>query len=110
MPERILSPRDGAPKDGAPTWELRLFVAGSDLEVERVQAALEKVCKEHVPGRYVIAMVDILLDPEKADAFDIVAAPTLIRESPLPVKRIIGDLSQVRKVLLGLGLPVPQEP
>jgi circadian clock protein KaiB len=85
-------------------------VAGSDLEVKRVWDALEKVCQEHVPGRYRIALVDILLDPEQADAFDIVAAPTLIRQSPLPVRRVIGDLSQVTKVLTGLGIPVPQEP
>ena len=84
MTDRTMAPRDGAPGEGAATWELRLFVAGSDLEVERVQNALEKVCQEHVPGRYRIAMVDILQDPEQADAFDIVAAPTLIRQSPLP--------------------------
>jgi len=110
MTDRTRGPRDGAAGEGAAVWELRLFVAGGDLEVEQVQTALERVCQEHVPGRYHIVMVDIFQDPEQADAFDIVAAPTLVRQSPLPVRRIIGDLSQVEKVLLALGIPVPQEP
>lgn len=102
--------REGAAGDVAAMWELRLFVAGSGLEVERVRETLESVCREHLPGGYRIVLVDVLQDPEQADAFDIVAAPTLIRQAPLPVRRIIGDLSLSRKVVLGLGIPVQQHP
>ena len=102
--------RQGPPGDVAGMWELRLFVAGDGLEVRRVREALENVCHEHLPGRYRIALVDVLQDPEQADAFDIVAAPTLVRQAPLPVRRVIGDLSLIQKVVLGLGIPVQPEP
>ncbi len=103
-------PQRGPVGDVAAMWELRLFVAGSGAEVRRVHEALGSICREHLPGRHRIALVDILQEPEQADAFDIVAVPTLIRQSPLPVRRVIGDLSLIRKVVLGLGIPVRQEP
>lgn len=109
MDRRPQRAREGASGDAAEMWELLLFVAGTGLAVERVQDALERVCQEHLPGRHHIELVDVLQDPEQADAFDIVAAPTLVRQSPLPVRRIIGDLSQAAKVVLGLGIPVQEE-
>ncbi len=109
MRKRPQHAREGPAGDAA-MWELRLFVSGSGMEVERVREALESVCQEHLSGRYRIALVDVLQDPEQADAFDIVAAPTLVRQAPLPVRRVIGDLSLIQKVVLGLGIPVRQEP
>ena len=103
-------PRAGPPDADPVMWELRLFVAGTGLQVDRVVEALEAVCEEHLPGRYSIALVDVLEDPEQADAFDIVAAPTLVRETPPPPRRVIGDLSRAQGVVLGLGIPAVQEP
>ena len=110
MSDERQRPRDGPPGDETVTWELRLFVAGSGLEVDRVVEALERVCREHLPGRYSIALVDVLQDPEQADDFDILAAPTLVRQAPLPQRRVIGDLSRARDVVLGLGIPAVLEP
>lgn len=102
-------PVEGTAADGTAPWELRLFVAGTGLEVDRVVKALEDVCQAHLPGPYSIALVDILQDPEQADAFDIVAAPTLVRESPPPRRRVVGDLSRAREVVRGLGIPAVRE-
>ena len=102
-------PVQGPADDGTAMWELRLFVAGTGLEVDRVVKALEDVCRAHLPNGYSIALVDILQDPEQADAFDIVAAPTLVRESPPPPRRVIGDLSRAREVVRGLGIPAVRE-
>ena len=90
-------------------WELRLFVAGSDLASRRVHEALETLCQKHLAGRHRIVLVDIFQDPEQAEAYDIVAVPTLLRQTPPPWRRVIGDLSQTGKVLLGLGMPAPEE-
>lgn len=86
-------------------WELRLFVAGSAASGERSFENLTRICEQFLPGRFDIKVVDIDLSPEEADAFDIVAAPTVVRQKPEPVRRIIGDLSLIDEVVAGLGLP-----
>jgi len=93
------------PSSGGEIWELVLFVAGEDGAALKAQAKLRSICDKHLSGPYVIDVVDILKDPELADAADIVATPTLIRRQPKPARRIIGDLSITEKVLSGLGLP-----
>ncbi len=85
-------------------WELRLYVAG---QTEKSVAAIEnlrRICEEHLPGKYKIEVVDLLLNPELASADQIVAIPTLVRKLPGPVKRIIGDLSNTERTLVGLEI------
>ncbi len=89
---------------GPEIWELRLYIAG---ETARSQAAvdnLRKICNEHLPGRYRIEVVDLLKHPQLAKGDQIVAIPTLVRKLPHPVRKIIGDLSNTEKALVGLQL------
>ena len=110
MRKQPQQPQAGARDDMAEIWEFRLFVAGSGLEAGRAREALESVCQEHLPGRYRIVLVDVLQDPAQADAFDIVATPTLLRQLPSPVRRVIGDLALTEKTLVGLGIRAVREP
>ena len=85
-------------------WELNLYVAG---QTPRSLAALEnlkKICETYLKGKYKIKVIDLLAHPERARADQIVAIPTLVRKSPPPMKRILGDLSDRDKVLIGLNL------
>ena len=87
------------------TWELILFVAGDNALTRQVYKRLERICRKHLKSRYRIERVDIIRRPEEAYTFDIIATPTLLRQNPKPVRRIIGDLSFGDKVIAGLGLP-----
>lgn len=91
------------------TWQLSLFVAGRDAATESTIMGLEQFCAKHLPGRCTIEVVDIVKEPERADDFEIIAIPTLIRQKPLPQRRIIGDLSLSAKLLAGLGIRVDEE-
>ena len=85
-------------------WQLRLYVAG---ETERSTAALDnlrKICEEHLAGKYSIEVIDLLERPQLAKGEQIVAIPTLVRKLPQPVRKIIGDLSNRERVLIGLDL------
>lgn len=85
-------------------WELRLYVAG---QTPRSLAALQNLrwlCEEHLKGRYVIEVVDLLVNPQLAREDEILALPTLVRKLPEPLRKIIGDLSNTEKVLVGLQL------
>jgi len=85
-------------------WELRLYVAGqTPLSIEAF-ANLKRVCEEHLRGRYRIQVVDLLLNPALARGDQIIAVPTLVRQLPPPVKKLIGDFSNVERVLVGLDL------
>jgi circadian clock protein KaiB len=86
-------------------WELILFVAGDNGSIQTVRKRLESTCRQHLGNHYRIDVVDIAAQPERASDFDIIAIPTLLRNQPKPVRRIIGDLSLTHKVLQGLGLP-----
>jgi circadian clock protein KaiB len=85
-------------------WVLRLYVAGRTARCEAAERNLRKVCDEHVPGRYEIEVVDLLENPALAHGEQILAVPTLVRRLPQPVRRIIGDLSNTDRVLVGLDL------
>jgi circadian clock protein KaiB len=85
-------------------YNLRLYVAGQTPKSIAAIANLKKICEQHLPGRYEIEVVDLIKDPALARRHQIVAIPTLIRELPEPLKRIIGDLSNVEKVLVGLDI------
>jgi circadian clock protein KaiB len=85
-------------------WDLRLYVAGQTPRAVRAFANLKAICEEHVPGKYHIEVVDLLKAPQLAKGDQILALPTLVRKLPEPVRKIIGDLSNTEKVLVGLDL------
>ena len=85
-------------------YNLRLYVAGQTPKSIAAIANLKKICDAHLSGRYDITIVDLMKDPALAQRDQIVAIPTLIRHLPEPLKRIIGDLSNVEKVLVGLDI------
>jgi circadian clock protein KaiB len=87
-----------------PVWELRLYVAGMTQTSIRAFENLKKLCEEHLHGAYRIQVVDLLERPMLARGDQIVAVPTLVRRLPTPVKKIIGDLSNTERVLVGLDL------
>lgn len=92
---------------GAPDrewWELRLYVAGQTPRSIEAFANLQRVCEEHLQGRYRIEVIDLLVNPTLARGDQILAVPTLVRQLPPPVKKIIGDFSNVERVLVGLNL------
>lgn len=83
---------------------LRLFVTGNTVRSGQAIANIRSLCEEYLPGRYDLEVVDIHQQPTEAAREQIIAAPTLVRELPIPVKRLIGDLSNRDKVLVGLDL------
>ena len=90
--------------DDSRWWNLRLYIAGDSPRSRTAVINLHKLCDRYLPGRHSIEIVDLLKNPALAKAHQIVAIPTLIRELPEPLKRIIGDLSNVEKVLVGLDI------
>jgi len=88
----------------ARTWELRLYVAGQTPKCVKAFANLKELCEKHLPGQYSIEVIDLLLQPQLADGDQIVAIPTLVRKLPEPMRKIIGDLSNTERVLVGLDL------
>jgi circadian clock protein KaiB len=85
-------------------YSLRLYVAGQTPKSISAIANLKKICEQHLPGRYEVEIIDLMKDPALAMRHQIVAIPTLIRKLPEPLKRIIGDLSNTEKVLVGLDI------
>jgi circadian clock protein KaiB len=85
-------------------YNLRLYVAGQTPKSLAAMTNLKKICEAHLAGRYKITVIDLMKDPALAQRDQIVAIPTLIRHLPEPLKRIIGDLSNVEKVLVGLDI------
>ena len=91
------------------TFLLRLYVAGQTPKCMRAFANLKRFCEEYLAGRYHIEMVDLLQNPQLARGDQILAVPTLVRRLPEPIKKIIGDLSNTERVLVGLDLrPAPR--
>ncbi len=86
------------------TWELRLYVAGQTAKSLTAFANLKKLCESHIPGRYHIEIIDLLKNPTLAKGDQILAIPTLVRKLPEPMRKIIGDLSNTERVLVGLDL------
>jgi len=91
-------------KPNADVWELRLYVAGQTPKSLAAFANLKKICEEHLKGRYHIEVVDLLKNPQLASGDQILAIPTLVRKLPAPLKKIIGDLSNTLRVLVGLDV------
>jgi circadian clock protein KaiB len=85
-------------------WHLRLYVAGQSPKSLRAFANLKGLCDEHLAGRYEIEVIDLVEQPALARADDILAIPTLVRRLPAPLRKIIGDLSNTERVLVGLRI------
>ena len=85
-------------------FELRLYVAGQSPRSVRALENLRRVCDEHLAGRYSVEVIDLLANPALARGDEIVAVPTLVRKLPEPIRKIIGDLSDTDRVLVGLQL------
>ena len=93
-------------EDGSERYVLRLFVAGMTPRAGRAIENVRNVCKEHLDGRFELEVVDIYQQPELAKGEQIIAAPTLLKMLPLPLRRIIGDMSDRDRLLMGLDLAV----
>jgi len=106
--DRARQKRSGASSDAEdPTtklWRLRLYVAGQSPKCLTAFANLKKICEEHMPGQYEIEIIDLLEHPQLAHGDQILAIPTLVRRLPAPMRKIIGDLSNTERVLVGLDL------
>jgi circadian clock protein KaiB len=85
-------------------WKLRLYVAGQTPKSLRALANLKRLCEERLRGRYEIEVTDLLVHPHLAKDDQILAIPTLVRQSPAPLRKIIGDLSDTDRVLVGMDL------
>lgn len=83
-------------------WELRLYVAGKTAKSVAAFANLSRLCEEHLPGKYTIEVVDLLVHPQLAKGDQIFAIPTLVRKLPEPIRKVIGDLSNAERALVGL--------
>ncbi len=85
-------------------WDLRLYVAGQTPKSLTAIANLKRICEEYLAGKYRIEVIDLLEHPQLAAGDQIIAIPTLVRKLPEPMRKIIGDLSQTERVLIGLDL------
>ena len=89
---------------GNEKWQLRLYVAGQTPKSIRAFGNLKTLCEEHIAGQYTIEVVDLLKNPTLARGDQILAIPTLVRKLPEPIRKIIGDLSNTERVLVGLDI------
>jgi circadian clock protein KaiB len=96
------------PSPAGQAYSLRLYVAGQTPKSVLAFKNLKHICEEHLPGRYEVEIIDLLENPQLARGDQILAVPTLVRRLPEPIKKIIGDLSNTERVLVGLDLRVRQ--
>lgn len=96
--------RPESPAEKLELWELRLYVAGETPKSLSAFANLTRICKDRLKGRYVIEVIDITKRTRRTNGDQILAVPTLVRKLPHPVRKIIGDLSDTQRVLIGLDL------
>jgi circadian clock protein KaiB len=105
MTKRAGPPGDNEKGSAEPqAWELRLYVAGQTPKSLQAFANLKRICEEHLAGQYHIEVIDLLKNPQLAQGDQILALPTLVRKLPEPVRKIIGDLSDTERVLVGLDI------
>ena len=107
MPATKTKARERRPKQDPPkpeVWDLRLYVAGQTPKSIRAFANLKVLCEERLKDRYRIEVIDLLKQPQLARGHQIVAIPTLVRELPQPIRKVVGDLSNTVRVLVGLDL------
>ncbi len=96
--------RESSGESSGKTWELRLYVAGQTPKSLAAFANLKRICEEHLLGQYRIEVIDLLENPHLAREDQILAIPTLVRKLPQPLRKIIGDLSNQERVLMGLDV------
>jgi circadian clock protein KaiB len=89
-------------------WELTLYVAGKTEKSVAASENIRRYCRDHLHDRYTIEIIDLLVHPQMAESDQILAIPTLVRKVPKPVRKIIGDLSNMNKVLKGLDINTTQ--
>lgn len=97
-------PGEAATPSAAEVWKLRLYVAGQTPKSLSAFSNLKRLCEEHLKGRYKIEVIDLVQTPRLAKTDQILALPTLVRRLPEPVRKIIGDLSNTERVLVGLDI------
>jgi circadian clock protein KaiB len=90
--------------DSDEQWDLCVYVSNSSPKGQRAIENLRRACEEHMPGRYKIEVVDVLKNPRRAAADQILAAPTVVRRLPEPIRRLVGDLSDSDRLLIGLEI------
>lgn len=103
-PAQNAQPKSKPRKDETVHYVLRLYVAGKSPKSVNAIANLKKICEENLQGRYELEVIDLYQQPQLAQGEQIIALPTLIRKLPLPLRRIIGDLSNTERVLVGLDI------
>ena len=108
-PSKIRPPKRAGPPNPAP-WLLRLYVAGQTPNSLAAFSNLKRICDEHLSGHYRIEVIDLMKAPQRALDDQIVALPTLVRKLPEPVKRVIGNLSDVERVLVGMDVSRAKKP
>ena len=93
------------PETPAPeTYVLRLFVAGTTTRSQRAITSVSRFCDEHLPGRFELEVIDVYTNPEATRDYQIVATPTLVKVSPTPMRRLIGDLTDQTRIFAGLNV------
>jgi circadian clock protein KaiB len=97
-------------QEGTDKWELRLYTAGQTPKSLAALTNLKRICDEHLAGRYSLEIIDLLKNPRLAKEDEIVAIPTLVRKLPDPIRKIIGDLSDTERALVGLQLRPRKQP
>jgi circadian clock protein KaiB len=102
--EELVNFTDAVKKMKNEKYLLRLYVTGTTPQSVKAIANLKQICEEHLKGRYILEVIDLYQHPGLASGEQIIAAPTLIKKLPLPLRRIIGDMSSTEKVLLGLDI------
>jgi circadian clock protein KaiB len=109
-PDTLAAFEAAAARHASARYVLRLYVTGTTRNSERAIVNIRKICEDHLQGRYDLEIVDITQHPMLAEGEQIIAAPTLIKKLPLPLRRFIGDMSQTERILLGLDLRKTTEP
>ena len=100
----MMPPTPPTPAADSERWDLRLYVAGQTDKSLRAINNLNRICKEHLEGRFSLEVIDLLENPQLAAGDQILALPTLVRRLPEPIKKILGDLSNQERVLVGLDI------
>ena len=100
----VKRPKSGSSRAPAKLWQLRLYVAGQTPKSLAAFSNLKEICETHLNGRYRIEVIDLIERPHLSKGDQILAIPTLVRKLPQPVRKIIGDLSDANRVLVGLDL------
>ncbi len=98
------------PIEAAQPYELRLFITGSTPRSTRAIANMHRICEQNLKGRYTLKVIDVYEDPEATRSMQVIATPTLVKMLPEPLRRIIGDLSDEKRVLAGLDIASPMGP